>query len=100
MKKQITFISIILLSLIIPAATYAQVTSYGGGRVSDRQMRLLLTRIASETATFRNEALSAANRNVLNANREDRLDNMLDELSSATTTLNSQYDSRRDATVE
>jgi hypothetical protein len=100
MKKQIRFMSIMLLSLIIPAATYAQVITYGSGRVSDRQMRSLLTRIASETATFRNEAMSAANRNVLNANREDRLDNMIDELSTATTTLNNQYDSRRDVTVE
>jgi hypothetical protein len=100
MKRQMKFMSIMLLSVIIPAAAYSQVITYGGGRDSDRQTRMLLTRIARETATFRNEALSSANQNILNANREDRLDNMIDEFNTATTTLNNQYDSRRDVTVE
>jgi hypothetical protein len=88
------------LSLVIPAAAYSQVITYGSRSVSERQMRNLLTRITTETANFRNEAMSSANRTVLNANREDRLDNMIDEFSASLNTLNNQYGERGDVTVE
>jgi len=91
---------LVLVSISITALTNAQVITYGGGRVSDRQMRTLLTRISTESATFRNEVMSTANRTVLNANREDRIDNMIDQFSTAINTLNNQYDGRRDVTVE
>jgi hypothetical protein len=100
MKGQMKFLLTIFLSLAIPAALQAQVITYGGGRVSDRQVRRLLTRISTETATFRNEMMRTANRDAMNQNREDRIDNLIDQFSTATTDLNNQYDSRRDVTTE
>jgi hypothetical protein len=99
MKGQVKFLLTIFLSLAIPAALQAQVITYGNGRVSDRQMRILLTRISTETATFRNEMMRTANRDI-NQNRGDRIDNLIDQFSTATTDLNNQYDSRRDVTPE
>jgi hypothetical protein len=52
----------VVLSLMIPAAIQAQVITYGAGRASDQQMRVLLTRISNETATFRNEMMSRTGR--------------------------------------
>ena len=100
MKTQMRILMLVLVSISITALTNAQVITYGGGRVSDRQIRTLLTRISTESATFRNEVMSTANRTVLNANREDRIDNMIDQFSTAINTLNNQYDGRRDVTVE
>ena len=100
MKRHMKSIIVIAMSLIFPVVLNAQVITYGGGRVSDQQMRLLLTRISSETATFRNEVMSAANRSVFSANREDRVDNLIDQFSTATTNLNNQYTYRRDMSVE
>lgn len=100
MKRQMKFLFTIVLSLAIPAALHAQVITYGNGRVSDRQMRILLTRISSETSMFRNDMMRTANRDILNQNREDRIDNLIDQFSTATTDLNNQYDSRRDVTTE
>lgn len=85
---------------MVPAIVNAQVITYGGGRASDQQMRNLLTRISQETATFRNEVMSSANRSVLNTNREDRVDNLIDQFSTSTTNLNNQYSYRRDMSVE
>ena len=100
MKTQMRILSLVLLSISITALANAQVITYGGGGRSDRQTRTLLTRISTESATFRNEVMSNANRTVLNANREDRIDNMIDQFSTAINTLNNQYDGRRDVTVE
>jgi hypothetical protein len=100
MKRQILFLAAIFLSLMIPAGSRAQVITYGGGRASDQQMRTLLARISTETATFRNEVMSSANRNILNANREDRVDNLIDQFNTATTNLNNRYSYRRDMSVE
>jgi len=100
MKTQMRILSLVLLSLSITALANAQVITYGGGGRSDRQTRTLLTRISTESAKFRNEVMSNANRTVLNANREDRIDNMIDQFSTAINTLNNQYDGRRDVTVE
>ena len=99
MKRHIKLLTL-ALSLMVPVAIQAQVITYSGGRASDQQMRTLLTRISSETATFRNEVMSAANRTVLNANREDRIDNLIDQFNTATTNLNNQYSYRRDMGVE
>jgi len=100
MNKQMKILSIALLSLLLAAAASAQIITYRGGRVSDTQMRTLLTRVSRQTATFRNEVMSASNRNILNANREDRIDNLIDEFALAATTLNNRFGERRDVTVE
>jgi hypothetical protein len=44
--------------------------------------------------------MRTANRDILNQNREDRIDNLIDQFSTATTDLNNQYNSRRDVTTE
>ena len=100
MKTNIRSTIAVVVALMVPAIISAQVVPYGGGRASDQQMRYLLTRIIQETATFRNELMSTANRSVLNANREDRIDNLIDQFSTSTTNLNNQYSYRRDMSVE
>ena len=100
MKKQMIILMTIVLSMAAPLVMRAQVITYGGGRVTDRQMRLLLARISNETTTFRNEVMSASNRSILNSNREERIDNLIDQFSTATTDLNNRYTYRRDMTVE
>jgi len=72
MKKHIMTLTTVAVSLILSVAVTAQVITYPSGRGSDRQTRTLLTRIVTETATFRAEALSPANRAAINTNREDR----------------------------
>jgi len=98
MKRNIKLLTL-ALSLVMPVAIQAQVVTHGG-RATDQQMRTLLTRISTETATFRNEVMSAANRNILNANREDRMDNLIDQFNTATANLNNRYSYRRDMGVE
>lgn len=100
MNKQMNLLTAALLSLILTAAAAAQIITFPTGRTSGRQVRTLLTRIVSETATFRAEVMSPANRSVLNGNREDRLDNLIDQFNTAATELSNQYDTRRDMTVE
>jgi hypothetical protein len=100
MNAQIKIVTGLLLSLVMTVAATAQIVTYPESRVSSRQMRALITRIVSETAAFRTDVLSPVNRAVLNANREDRLDNLIDQFSTATTDLSNQYDSRRDVTAE
>jgi hypothetical protein len=100
MKKHITILTTLALSLIISAAVTAQVITYPSGRSTDRQTRTLLTRIVTETATFRAEALSPANRAAINTNREDRLDNLIDQFSTATTDLSNKFGEQRGLTVE
>jgi len=100
MKKHLTILTTAAVTVILSAAAAAQVITYPSSRGTDRQTRMLLTRIVTETATFRAEAMSPANRGAINANREDRLDNLIDQFSTATTDLSNQYDGRRSMTVE
>jgi hypothetical protein len=100
MNGQIKILTGVLLLLVMTVAAAAQIITFPGSRVSDRQMRTLITRIVSETAAFRAEVVSPANRSVLNATREDRLDNLIDQFSTATTDLSNQYETRRDMTAE
>ena len=90
----------VAVSLILSVAVTAQVITYPSGRGSDRQTRTLLTRIVTETATFRAEALSPANRAAINTNREERLDNLIDQFSTATTELSNRFGEQRNLTVE
>jgi hypothetical protein len=100
MKQHITILAIATVTLILSVAVAAQVVTYPTGRGTDRQTRTLLTQIENETATFRAEVMSPANRGAINVNRDERLDNLIDQFSTATTDLSNQYNSRRDMTVE
>jgi len=99
MKRQIIFL-LLALSLSIPAVMQAQVITYPSGRSSDRQMRSTITRIQAKTGTFRTAVMQQANRSVLDQNREDRIDNLIDQFSAATNTLNSDLYSRRDINAD
>jgi hypothetical protein len=103
MKKQMPtgILLMVAMALLIPiTALQAQIITYGGGRVSDRQMRSLLTRIETKTDTFRAEMARAVNQRAYNANREDRIENLIDQFEAATDTLRNEYDARRDVGTE
>src|SRR3954451_25169996 len=99
MKRQIIFL-LLALSLAVPAVIQAQVITYPSGRTSDRQMRNTISRIQAKTGTFRTAVMQSANRAILDQNREDRIDNLIDQFSAATNTLNTDLYSRRDVSAD
>lgn len=100
MKKQMIHIPLLLLTVLIPATLQAQIITYGGGRVSDAQVRSLLRRIETRTDTFRAEMARPVNQRTLNTTREERIENLIDRFEAATDTLNNQFDTRRDVSNE
>jgi hypothetical protein len=102
MKKGIKDLSVLLLSLLIPAVLQAQTITYGTGRTQNQQTRYILNRIESKTETFRNEMSQFLNQDQLNTgtNREERFDNLLNRFEQSMDSLRNSYSARRDSNVE
>ncbi|MEO8647822.1 MAG: hypothetical protein ABI539_01515 [Acidobacteriota bacterium] len=70
-------------------------------RVSDNQVRTLLTRIENRTDVFSRNVQTALDRSTLNnTNREDRIIDFVRDFESSTDTLKSRFNSRQSADAE
>jgi hypothetical protein len=91
-RLQLKLISIFALIVATAIATSAQ-NPY---RVADRQVRDIIDRVQNETITFRADAQRDIDRSFWNGtNREDSMSRLLDNFTSATTLLNTNFAGRR-----
>lgn len=104
MKNRIFYLPILLLTALyfIPALPAgAQIVTSKTIRASDRQIRMLMTRIESKTDAFRTDITGAVDQSAINTtNRDDRIQNLLDQFEASTQALRRDYYSGRDLSTE
>src|SRR3954468_18006716 len=88
----------ILSVLTLIAAMAISAMAQNPYNVSGRQVRDLITRIDTETNTFRADAQRSIDRSIWNGtNREDSMDRLLNAFEAATNTLSNNFNGRRSA---
>lgn len=97
MLKMFT-LTIASFAIFAAASTQAQVTTTNA---TNRQIRTLLTRIETNTDSFKSEIDSSLDRSTLNGtNAEDRYSEFIANFETATDALRSGFDARRDVSTE
>ncbi len=97
MSKMFT-IAIASLAFFTAASIQAQITTPSG---TNRQIRTLLTRIETNTDSFKNEVDSSLDRSTLNGtNAEDRYSEFIANFETATDALRTGFEARRDVSSE
>ncbi len=99
-KSFLNIVSFVLLAVAFSAAysVQAQVRAY---RVSDRQMRILLSRIEVRTDNFNRELNSALDTSSINGtSSEDAVNSYVSAFENATDNLRRKFDSRTDVSAD
>lgn len=90
-------LAIAFFAFFANVSTYAQITPSG----TNRQIRTLLTRIETNTDSFKSEIDSSLDRSTLNGtNAEDRYSEFIANFETATDALRSGFEDRRDVSSE
>ncbi|MFL6375712.1 MAG: hypothetical protein ACJ73D_13675 [Pyrinomonadaceae bacterium] len=92
-KIQLKLITLFTLIAATAVAASAQVMPY---RVADRDVRMVINRIETESNTFRTDAQRDIDRNIwTSSNREESMSNLLDNFETAADQLRTNFTGRR-----
>lgn len=94
-----TFVAIFAVILLSAGASFTQAQSQGY-RGTFRSVRQLIVRIDNRATVFGTDVRSALAANTYGSNREENINNLVQELDDSATRLREQFDSRQSTTVQ
>lgn len=94
-----TFVAIFALILLSAGASFTQAQSQGY-RGTFRSVRQLIVRIDNRAGVFGNDVRSALAANTYGSNREENINNLVQELDESASRLREQFDNRQSTTVQ
>ena len=94
-----TFVAIFALILLSAGASLTQAQNQGY-RGTSRSVRQLIVRIDNSAGVFGNDVRSALAANTIGSNREENINNLVQQLDDSASRLREQFDSRQSTTVQ